>query len=227
MAASIALEYKKARRLYISDVQSPTAVVTLFHGGGWFAGDPNQFDRQRPFYETRRIAVASVEYSTRSRHGTMVYEAIQDALDAAAFVSKSFRGTPLFFGGASAGGLLAIHCAAEFPIQGLILYNPVLDLSSEGFSSKAVPPGGDTRISPLHMSLGKLPPMLIFHGENDTVVPIAISRRFAEQAASKGSNIVLRERPKAKHGFANNEPALSETTLDAVSFVERILHRGN
>jgi acetyl esterase len=212
--------YKDNLRALVTRVASPRAVVVLFHGGGWVAGDPHQFDFQRQALAVANIASASIEYRVRQRHGTMVDAAVADAIDAGAYVAREFSGVPIFCCGASAGGLLAIHCAIQTPTAGVVLFNPVLDLSAErGFKSKAVPPGGDVGLSPLHMTPSSFPSTLIMHGTNDRVVPIAASREFADKLNVIGSRATVLSYDSAPHGFFNLEPARTKTCRERQTFV--------
>jgi acetyl esterase len=212
--------YRDNLRALVTRIASPRAVVVLFHGGGWVAGDPHQFDFQRQALARADIASASIEYRVRQRDGTMMDAAVADAIDAGAYVAREFSGVPIFCCGASSGGLLAIHCAVQWPTTGVILFNPVLDLSAErGFKSKAVPPGGNVGLSPLHMTLSSFPSTLIMHGTNDAVVPIAVSREFADKLHNIGSRATVLSYNAAPHGFFNLEPARTETCCEIEAFI--------
>lgn len=212
--------YKGNLHLFVTRVASPRAVLVLFHGGGWVAGDPRQFDFQRQALSAAGIASASVEYRVKQRHGSMVADSVADAIDAGTYVRRALPGVPLFCCGASSGGLLAIHCAVQGLASGVILLNPVVDLSAEtGFKSKAVPPGGAVGLSPLHMDFSAFPATLIMHGENDAVVPVAASRRFADKVRAIGAAATVLSYPSAAHGFFNLEPARTITCNEMRSFI--------
>ena len=220
--------YKDNLRLLVTRVAAPRSVLVLFHGGGWVAGDPHQFDFQRQALAAAGIASASVEYRVKQRHGSMVADSVADALDAGAYVRRAFADVPLFCCGASSGGLLAIHCALASSASGVILFNPVVDLSAEtGLKSKAVPPGGAIDLSPLHMDFSAFPTTLIMHGDNDNVVPLAASRQFAEKVRATGAAATVVSYPSAVHGFFNLEPARTKTCNEMQSFILNCLTRGS
>ncbi len=216
--------YKDNLRALVTRPKAPRAAVIFFHGGGWVAGDPHQFDFQRELLGAADIASASIEYRVRQRHGTMVDAAVADAIDARAYAAREFPRLPVFCCGASSGGLLAVHCAMQQPTAGVILFNPVLDLSPErGFKSKAVPAGGDIGLSPLHMALSEFPATLIMHGTNDSVVPIAVSHAFADKLRAGGGRAKVLSYDSAPHGFFNLEPARTEAYREMHAFVDGMI----
>ena len=151
LGSSVDGHYKDGLRALVTRVEMPRAVLVLFHGGGWVSGDPHQFDFQREVLAEAGVASVSIEYRVKHRHQTMVGDAVVDAIDAGSYVRREFSRSPIFCCGASAGGLLAVHFALHHSTAGVILLNPVLDLSPDrGFKSKAVPPGGSIGLSPLH-----------------------------------------------------------------------------
>ena len=126
-------------------------------------------------------------------------------------------------GGGSAGGHLAaaVGTIAEHPRFGpsaMVLYNPVTDL--QGFVG--VPRLGDliagdaVAVSPLaHVKAGA-PRTIIFHGKDDTTVPIAQSEAFCRAMTAAGNVCELRRFAGEGHGFFNAgrdafNPVLDET----------------
>ena len=121
-----------------------------------------------------------------------------------------FPGRPFVVMGASAGGLLALEAANTLKVDVIsaILFNPVLDMSKTGFKSRATPPDGDLSISPLHqdMTHRHLPPIIVFHGASDSVVPLKTSEIFVTRVRS--SDQVWAELvvwPAGLHGFFSEE----------------------
>jgi acetyl esterase len=218
--------YKDSLRAFVRRVEAPQAVVALFHGGGWVFGDPRQFDFQQGILAEAGIASVSIEYRVKHRHNTMVGDAVVDAIDAGAYVRREFPRSPIFFCGASAGGLLAVHCAVRHPAAGVILLNPVLDLSPDrGFRSKAVPSGGSIDLSPLHIPLIGFPSTLIMHDTKDAVVPISVSREFADKLNGVGSRARVQSYASVGHGFFNVEPARTETCSEIKAFIYQEIGR--
>jgi acetyl esterase/lipase len=177
--------------------EKPRAAILFFHGGGWIDGDPLRFQGLWPGLLAEGIACATAEYGTkrRSRDYT-IYDSIADAKAASMRFCKMFPALPKFVSGASSGGTLAILAAHD--MRGCILFNPVLDLSANGFKNAMTPDGGDESISPLHMN-AEFPRTLIFQGDADQTTPLTTAGEFA---AKRGAELITL--PKAGHGFVGN-----------------------
>jgi acetyl esterase len=197
------------------------AVAVFLHGGGWFSGTPLQFEHQSQELARQNISSLSIEYRVHKRHGTSVHESISDVLDAITFLRAWSGSLPMVAVGASSGGLLAFHLVmdARFPAAGVVLLNPVLDLSAKGFANKATPFGGDEAISPLHMPVPHFPPCLIVHGTNDGITPLSASQRFASKLAASGFSVELEAVPLAPHGFFNGPLHQDKITQKIAQFI--------
>lgn len=68
-------------------------------------------------------------------------------------------------------------------------------------------------LSPIYHITASLPPILIVHGDADTLVPVDQSERFVEQARSRGLPVRLEVRPGKPHGW----PTM---VLDIVRFAD-------
>ena len=136
-------------------------------------------------------------------------------------------GRPLFLAGDSAGAGLALGLAitnratGAVPLAGLILFSPWVDVTMSNPAIEAVLPsdpmlhpasqlaagtawaGGrdlrDPLISPLYDSLAGLPPIAIYQGAKDILLPDA--ERFAEKAREAGADVTLHVYPDAFHDF--------------------------
>ena len=95
---------------------------------------------------------------------------------------------------------------AEFQVSSLpnamVLFNPVLDTTKEGFGSGAVGPN-KTEISPCHHVRPNLPPTLVFHGTGDTTVPCENVERFTRLMTEAGNTCKLVTFDGRGHGFFN------------------------
>ena len=184
-------------------------MMVFLHGGGWVTGSPQRFDPIADILATQRIASLSIEYRVRQRHQSTVYDSLADTLAAIPTVKALSYGLPLCIAGGSAGGLLAVHLARALRSTtgpapaGLILLNPMLDLSANGTRTAASPAGGDPAISPLHMDTTTLPPTLILHGDADQLVPLDTSREFTAKLNANGQTARIGVVPSAGHGFFN------------------------
>lgn len=191
--------------------ERPRAVILFFHGGGFFAGQPEQFLHLWPSLLAQNIACASAAYRVKAKHNSSVYDSIEDATAATDFILSKLAGVPVFLAGASAGGTLALLASRSRDIRGCLLFNPVLDLSVNGFKNKATPPGGDVGISPLDLApLVKFPPTLIMQGDEDAVVPLDTAHRYSSIA---GAELIVFE--KSQHGFLHRHD-LTERIIEAM-----------
>ncbi|MFZ4517235.1 MAG: alpha/beta hydrolase fold domain-containing protein [Microthrixaceae bacterium] len=82
-------------------------------------------------------------------------------------------------------------------------------------------PEGWAAYSPIDRIHGDAPPMMVIHGDNDVLVPVAGARRFAARLRSESANpVVYAELHGAQHAF---EVFPSIRTVRTVEYVERFL----
>jgi acetyl esterase/lipase len=76
--------------------------------------------------------------------------------------------------------------------------------------------------SPDHRVTPEAPPMFVFHGVNDTLVPLAVGRHFVAQLRSiSAAPVAYVELPRAQHAFDVMASIRSRhTTMGAVQFLE-------
>jgi acetyl esterase/lipase len=76
--------------------------------------------------------------------------------------------------------------------------------------------------SPDHRVTAGAPPMLVFHGVNDTLVPLAVARHFVAQLRARSeAPVAAVELPRAQHAFEVLTSIRSRhTTMGAVRFLE-------
>ncbi len=217
-------QYKGELRIFAHGAPTPIAVAVFLHGGGWVGGSPLQFEHQSAAFAAQGISSLSLEYRIRNAHGTTVYQSLADAFDAMPMLTRLCGGLPAIIIGASAGGCLAAHLLmnGRMKAAGGILLNPVVDLSADGFVSKATPPGGDAAISPLHMPIARMPPLLLLQGLSDQVVPIETLRRFATRLTDHGASAELETVPNAGHGFFNVAPHREPVTQRMIGFIQSL-----
>ena len=93
----------------------------------------------------------------------------------------------------------------------MILYNPVVDLSPQGYGNERVGPKWES-ISPLqHVQVGE-PPTIIFHGTADKTVPYENAVAFEKAMKDAGNAIELVTFRGVGHGFAYR-PAKKDANL--------------
>lgn len=205
--------------LYLPATPAPHPLVIWIHGGGWKFGDKAWMLYVRRL--TRQgFAIASIQYRLS---GTAKYPAaIDDCRDALHWLEKNGRNYGLdtdhiFMSGASAGGHLAAFIALEAgrsQIRALCLLYPAVDLT--GFANQDAKHGylpdflggsvNQKRAeaiqgSPVNHVRGNAPPCLIFHGDKDTLVPIAQSEELNDKLHAEGVESHLIVVPGEGHGF--------------------------
>lgn len=108
-------------------------------------------------------------------------------------------------------------------VQAVAVFYPVTDLLNLGVSTENPGDGGPPKsfvrafgpnstnlpawkiighdLSPIYHVTTNLPPMLILHGDADTLVPLDQSQRFRDEAAKVGRPVELIVHPGGKHGW--------------------------
>lgn len=205
------------------DPNVPRPAMVFFFGGGWVNGNPAQF-RQHSIYLAERGMVAScAEYRVQSKHGTTPFECVADGKSAIRWLRKhatmlGIDPCRIAGGGGSAGGHVAA-CTATIPgldepgedtsicsrPNALVLFNPVVDTTPSGWAGGAKFLGDRAEeLSPLHHLAPGAPPTIIFHGTNDTTVPMANAERYRDRMRELGNECRLVAFDGMAHGFFNN-----------------------
>ena len=113
----------------------------------------------------------------------------------------------LVYGGSSAGShfppaMLTLPHVEPVPQPlGLLLQNPYVD-STPDDDPEDVFGGRGAEMSPMHHLRPGLPPMVLFHGEQDRVIPIEASHRFCAAVVASGNRCRVEVYPGGSHAFA-------------------------
>ena len=203
-----------------SGAPEPGPMVVFVHGGFWRAA----YDRTHAVplvadLAARGFPVALVEYRRVGQDGGGWPGTFDDvALGVGAVAGDAGDAGPVL-AGHSAGGHLALWYAARWPerVRGVVALAPVADLvlghrlgvgngaiadllggdpSGNRDRYTAADPAADPAAAP-----GRRPPVRLLHGREDDVVPIVLSRSYAERTGAE-----LVELPDAGH-FDVIEPA--------------------
>jgi dipeptidyl aminopeptidase/acylaminoacyl peptidase len=108
-------------------------------------------------------------------------------------------------------------------VQCVAIFYPVTDLLNLGKSTENLGDGGPPKsfvkafgpqstnlavwkvigreLSPIYYITTNLPPVLIYHGDADTLVPLEQSERFQEAARALGCTVEVRVHHGGKHGW--------------------------
>lgn len=214
--------------------------IVFFFGGGWNAGDVNQFVSQSKYLAERGMIAVVADYRVRSRHNATPFESVADAKSAIRWLrihaaELGIEENRIAASGGSAGGHIAVCTSLldsldekneDFQISSipnaLILFNPVIDMTEivklkrlpadhiHDWSNRAV------EISPIHYIKKNLPPTIIFHGTADSTVSFPQVMRFCESMKSHGNRcdvVPFEGRPHAFFNYSKGENPDYFTTL--------------
>ncbi len=200
--------------------------IVFFHGGGWRKGSVRQFEKDCRHFAQRGMFAFTVDYRVSSRQGSTPYESVQDAKSAMRWIRRNadrlgVQPDVIVAAGGSAGGHLALTLATiagtDEPGEdttvstrpaALVLYNPVVKTSKGGNDSSMG--GKGLTVSPVDHVKPGLPPVLIFHGEADVIVPIADIDEFCRRMNDAGNACEIKRYPDKAHGFFNKPDVKSE-----------------
>lgn len=190
-----------------------TAIIHFF-GGGWMGGTPEQFYQQCKYLSSYGCVAISADYRVMKESGVTPYHCVDDARHAISFIRKKsayFGISPekIVASGGSAGGHVAL-CTAVFSDNedtasvpdALVLYNPVLDTSENGYGKNKFK-GDEIFLSPNHNFKKGLPPVLLFHGTQDHIVPFANAVAFDDKMRNLNNDCSFIPVWGKDHGFFN------------------------
>jgi acetyl esterase len=206
-------------RRYVPDDRIPGSALVFLHGGYGVLGDLDmQDDYCRALAGSLGVVVLSVDYGLAPE--ASLDDAVADARTALGLLADEGVAR-LFLCGDSAGGAVAGLAAARstVPLAGLLLSNPVLDLTLTCFDA-ARPGGPDRDLSAwalrawtrtpdladaprLDRLAGRLPRTVVVVGTLDSLLPEA--RALADACARAGVDCTLVELDGAEHGFAGGD----------------------
>lgn len=215
----------------------PRAAVVLFHGGGWVGGSPGSFNTQAERIAKGGAVAITVQYRLVPKKSKTPPEiCVEDAKSAMRWVrahAGEFNIDPnrIAAGGGSAGGYMAAYTAVldgwddpqdDLKVSpkpdALVLFNPVLDTSENGYANDRFNGEADKR-TPFLADAKAWPPTLVQSGEKDHLIHADVLRTQAQRI---GDAWTLKLYPEAGHGFYNKEPFLSQTTDEMMHYLAKI-----
>ena len=214
-------------------------VVVFFHGGGWVQGKAKAFNRQCMYFASRGMIAITVEYRIKNIHGTSPFDAVEDAKSAIRYVREHAAELQIdphhiAAGGGSAGGHIAAAAGIIEGMEGadedllissvpdaLLLFNPVIDNSQEGFGYKRID-GRYEEISPLHNITVGPPATIFFLGTEDKLIPVSTAEKYKKLIEDQGGRCDLFIYEGQGHSFFNKPPYFQKTIYEADVFLQSL-----
>jgi acetyl esterase/lipase len=203
--------------------------VIAMHGGGWVQGDKEHMLLQCLQFVRRGMVVANVEY--RLAGSAPAPAAVNDVLKAAQWFQEhaaqyKVDRSRILAMGESAGGHLALMTAITpasadlgptIKIAGVIDFFGVADVAGQlsgpnqrPYAEEWIPEQPDRmelarRLSPISYVRKGLPPVLVLHGDADSVVPYQQSVALVKALKNAANDAQLITVPGGGHGFTSDE----------------------
>ncbi|KUG25422.1 putative lipase/esterase [hydrocarbon metagenome] len=233
------------------DENISVSAVLIFHGGGWSEGTPEwAFSRGRHFVQQGMVAVA-VQYRLSDKESITPIEAMDDAIDAVRWLRTMadeflIDTSKVAVYGWSAGG----HLAASTTIfnndtnkisskpNAVLLVSPALELTNDSWVNQLLIDKAEPNdISPAHHVKPNLPPTIIVHGRNDSVIPLRGVELFTQRMIDAGNVCQLyvydgvghmfTPSTKSDKGWPNPDQKIKEEAYNEIDNFLRELGFGN
>jgi len=193
--------------------------MVFFFGGGWNDGAPKSFFAHCKYFAERGLVALAPDYRVRNRQATTPFESVADGKSAIRWARAhaeelGIDPNRIVAAGSSAGGHVAACTALIAGLDeagedgavssvpnALVLFNPVIDTSPEGYGNARLGARWQ-EISPLQHVRPALPPTILFHGTADKTVPYANAVAFEKAMKEAGNRCELVTIRGEGHGFA-------------------------
>ena len=215
--------------------------IVFFHGGGWVAGAPSQFNDHCKYFASRGLVCATVDYRLLNRtNGESPLACVQDAKSAMRWVrshAKELGVDPMRIAaaGGSAGGHLAAFCgmvegkddpADDLAISpkpnALILFNPVYNNGPGQWGNSRVK-AAYKEFSPAHNITRDDPPATVFLGSKDDLIPVSTAKKFQSDMQALGLKSDLHIYEGQKHGFYGKYNSNGQYYFETVTEADKFL----
>ena len=227
--------------IFMPDTPTENASALVFYfGGGWNGGSPAQFYPHARHFAKLGMVVFGVEYRIKNTHGTSPFESIADAMSSMRWVRAHAEEYGIHPGrivasGGSAGGHLAAATgmvdAYDSPDEdlsisripnALVLFNPVIDNGPTGYGYERI---GEayTEFSPFHNVDATTPPMTIFLGTDDRLIPVETMVQFQAAVQAEGVRCDVHLYGGQPHGFFNYREGKNPYYDETVAAMEEFL----
>jgi len=224
--------------LYRPDSQEVLPTIIMIHGGAWISGDKwNVIDHAIQMAEAGFVVMA-INYRLAPAYPWPAQ--LVDCHAALAWIAQHQHEwhadvDRLGVWGYSAGGQLALMIALEdktdLPrVQACVAGGPPCDMDFVPLKSRMLSSflGGSREelteryreASPIHLLTADDPPLFIFHGEDDFIVPIENSKKMHAKVVALGIANEYREVPKLGHLLTFVD---RKSRIDAIEFLKKHL----
>lgn len=223
-----------------------TRTIVLVHGGAWVEGDKTEFNSFIPVIQQRfpGYAIANINYRLASAGGNYFPTQENDMKAAIDFLSQKradYRiSEKLVLLGASAGAHMAmlhaykygspsIRAVVDFfgPADMKALYDSTTNPTNKlGIvlllgGTPSTNPSGYSQSSPLTFVTSLSTPTIIFHGLNDTIVPLSQSITLKTKLQNAGVTHQLHLYPNAGHELWP-QPVMNDAFNKIQAFVNSV-----
>lgn len=214
---------------------SPTPVILMFHGGGWMGGSPKELEAYCHYFNDKGYTTILASYRLMAQDNTTPFDAVEDANDAYQYILNhgetwGINTNKIIILGGSAGGHLAFWVARKNIAQvrspqALILLSAVLDTSPRGYGYDKLG-NSYSQLSPLENTHDDLPPTLIIHDKNDSVVPFEGVNLFYQKLLNiHNVPVQLYTKNINGHGFYVLNPENLGNNIDFLSIIDYFLEK--
>ena len=193
-------------------------LLLIIHGGGWTGGNARKYYTIAKHFAQQGMVGICIDYRLLSKQSDVtVFDCVRDGRSAVRYVRRNAKQmgidpNRIAVAGGSAGGHVAAGTALlNFDEPGeavdvscqpnaLILLNPVIDTSSEGYGRAKI---GDRwkELSPVEHVASEMPPTIVFHSTADTVTPFAGAELFYKRMVDAGNDCQLVVHQGGRHGY--------------------------
>lgn len=194
-------------------------VIVFFSGGFWDSPMRTQFVPHCNHFASRGAIAIAAETRVFNPHRTGPLEAIDDAQLLLLWLkvhAENFALNPerIAAGGAAGGALLALDAAMLPEVRNdgirdgrpraLVLFSPLVDVLANDQCTDRFP---DSKVakrhSPIEHIRKELPPMILFQGKADRILPCARADKFARKMRRKHNLCEFVDFETADHSFFN------------------------
>ena len=220
--------------LYLPKASNKKTAIMFIHGGGFKAGNKEEMAGFAKLYAKNGFVTTSINYRLTPEHPYPA--AVNDTKDAFAWMQKNalqygYNANKIVLVGYSAGGTLSLnvgldntqHVAATISVAGVTEFGslikdtplPALRADLETYLGQEDP----LQASPLSQISQQSPPVFIFHGDKDNIVPISQSVLLAEKLKSNKVPVLFRVFPDAGHEIMLPNKHLKQLLKEMTGFI--------